>query len=118
MLLIISNFSVFIIVAGQNGGKFIAADAEHRAVVEGVADYGRSAADKFIAVTEGKTMTDLARSVAPPTKKKDSWWAVIIFGVAAYGLFNISPLLALCEIAVACCFIKVNIDINDYNEKI
>ena len=76
-----------------------------------------TAADKFIAITKGKTMTDLARSVAPPSQKETTWGWAVFFTFLAFICFD-EKLLFFGELIMAGYFIKQNLDIKEYNEKI
>lgn len=74
---------------------------------------------KIISVTKGLTMTNLARSVAPPTKKKQSWWLTILFAfITLFVLDSNNTLFVLIGIAFTGIFLKENIDVKKYNEKI
>lgn len=74
---------------------------------------------KIISVTKGLTMTNLARSVAPPTKKKQSWWLTILFAfITLLVLDSNNTLFVLISIAFTGIFLKENLDVKKYNEKI
>lgn len=75
-------------------------------------------ADKFIAVTAGKNMTDLARSVAPPSKKEESWVPTILFGIFTFWGFDegYTIMWLVCGVVTAILFFSV-IEANNYNEK-
>ena len=78
-----------------------------------------TAADKFIAVTKGNTMTDLARSVAPPTKKEENWWPTFVFGALAYiGFENDSTILGLIGGLLAVGGFYSIYEIDNYNKNV
>lgn len=75
-------------------------------------------ATNFIAVTKGNTMTDLARSVAPPTQKEvdDSfftWCIIIAIGSLFIGLI---PVTVLCGVLAIIAYIPVS-KAKEYNEQ-
>lgn len=78
-----------------------------------------TAADRFIAVTRGKTMTDLARSVAPPMRKKTGWWVTVVLICVTLLLLNTNHTwLIVIALGAACLSGKDNFDAKEYNEQI
>lgn len=75
-------------------------------------------ADKFIAVTKGATMTNLARELAPPQMKEISWGWVIFWAVCAFICLGESTILFLCGLMLCGFFLKDNLDKQNYNDKI
>lgn len=75
-------------------------------------------ATNFIAVTKGNTMTDLARSVAPPQPKEvNDTWATISLGAAVICMFiGLIPIAIICFVLAVILFIPVN-NAKEYNEK-
>lgn len=78
-----------------------------------------TAADKFIAVTKGVTMTNLARSVAPPEKKETGWLATAFFAFLTWVFLDSKEtwLIILLVILTGASF-KENLDKKNYNEKV
>ena len=73
----------------------------------------------IISVTKGVQMTNLARSVAPPTKKEASWGIVVFFGVLTFfALDSGSTVFLLCSAIVLAGGIYSNIEVSNYNEKV
>ena len=76
-------------------------------------------ADKFIAVTKGKNMTDLARSVAPPSKKEEVWWPTILFGTLAFFMIDDGYTTGgiICGLVAAIGLYSIN-EVDNYNKNV
>ena len=76
-------------------------------------------ADKFVAVTKGVNMTALAQSVAPPAKKENSWFWTIMCALAALVFLDEgNGVIFFISLCFAGFFLKENLEIKNYNEKI
>lgn len=75
---------------------------------------------KIISVTQGESMTNLARSVAPPSKKENFWWlfyfSVFVAGLWLFGDFP--ALIGILAIGTAIYSAKENNEIDEYNKKV
>ena len=76
-------------------------------------------ADKFISVSKGMTMTNLARSIAPPTQKENNWWWTALSALLTLLLMDAGDgLLFLIFLCVTGYFLKENWDVYNYNNNV
>lgn len=74
---------------------------------------------KIISVTKGSTMTNLARSVAPPTQKECNWWLTALPAFLAFIFLDSGETwLILLLLFWAGAQLKDNLDKKNYNEKV
>lgn len=75
-------------------------------------------ADKFVAVTKGATMTNLARELAPPQMKPVYWGWTVFFAILALLFLGEDKFLFFCSMAACGWLLKNNLEKKNYNDKI
>ena len=74
--------------------------------------------DKFFSTSNGRAMTELAKNVAPPTKKDTNWgWSIFLAIVAFVVWGSGNNFLIIVSLVFAGSSIDQSIQASDYNEK-